>query len=147
MHLVATRVRELSFFTGFGESSVVYYALSCGFPVIAAAGNFEDESGTQGTRIRNLPMRQSKVNTEMDAVLRICHTYLKAIQNYGYTTRRRCECTVVLRAFSTTSHHVLWNSVTPTRSNWLSLSDGSVVHRRELLQAYERYSPKRRIFQ
>ncbi|KAI5996370.1 NCS1 nucleoside transporter family [Pisolithus albus] len=47
-HLVATRIYELSFFTEFGQSSVVYYVLSRGFPVIAAAGNFEvDESGTR----------------------------------------------------------------------------------------------------
>ncbi|KAI6116112.1 permease for cytosine/purines, uracil, thiamine, allantoin-domain-containing protein [Pisolithus sp. B1] len=50
--LVATRIYELSFFTGFGVSSVVYYVLSRVFPVIGAADKFEevDESGYEDKR-------------------------------------------------------------------------------------------------
>lgn len=50
--LVATRIYELSFFTGSGVSSVVYYVLNRVFPVIGAADNFEevDESGYEDKR-------------------------------------------------------------------------------------------------
>ncbi|KAL4079373.1 permease for cytosine/purines, uracil, thiamine, allantoin-domain-containing protein [Scleroderma citrinum] len=40
--LVATRIYELSFFTGFGVSSIVYYVLNRLYPVIGAAERFEE---------------------------------------------------------------------------------------------------------
>ncbi|KAN0084349.1 Permease for cytosine/purines, uracil, thiamine, allantoin domain containing protein [Tylopilus felleus] len=40
--IVATRIYELSFFTGFGVSSVVYYVLNRLFPVVGAAEVFEE---------------------------------------------------------------------------------------------------------
>lgn len=50
--LVATRIYELSFFTGSGLPSVVYYVLNRVFPVIGAADDFEevDESGYEDKR-------------------------------------------------------------------------------------------------
>lgn len=52
--LVATRIYELSFFTGFGVSSIVYYVLNRLFPIIGAAEKFEevDVSGYSTTRLR-----------------------------------------------------------------------------------------------
>jgi len=52
--LVATRIYELSFFTGFGVSSIVYYVLNRLFPIIGAAEKFEevDVSGYPTTRLR-----------------------------------------------------------------------------------------------
>lgn len=48
--VAATRVYQLSFFTGFGVSSLVYYALNRLFPVVGAAAVFEeiDVSGYEG---------------------------------------------------------------------------------------------------
>ncbi|KAH7923439.1 NCS1 nucleoside transporter family [Leucogyrophana mollusca] len=40
--LAATRIYELSFFTGFGVSAIVYYALNRAFPVVGAATKFEE---------------------------------------------------------------------------------------------------------
>ncbi|KAH7906987.1 permease for cytosine/purines, uracil, thiamine, allantoin-domain-containing protein, partial [Hygrophoropsis aurantiaca] len=40
--LAATRIYELSFFTGFGVSAVVYYALNRIFPVVGSGGSFEE---------------------------------------------------------------------------------------------------------
>lgn len=40
--IAATRIYELSFFTGFGVSSVVYYVLNRLFPVVGAAAAFEE---------------------------------------------------------------------------------------------------------
>ncbi|KAG2124441.1 permease for cytosine/purines, uracil, thiamine, allantoin-domain-containing protein [Suillus clintonianus] len=40
--LVATRIYELSFVTGFGVSAVVYWALNRVFPVVGAADTFEE---------------------------------------------------------------------------------------------------------
>ncbi|KAG0706917.1 permease for cytosine/purines, uracil, thiamine, allantoin-domain-containing protein [Suillus ampliporus] len=40
--LAATRIYDLSFFTGFGVSAVVYWALNRIFPVIGAADRFEE---------------------------------------------------------------------------------------------------------
>jgi len=40
--LAATRIYELSFFTGFGVSAIVYWALNRVFPVVGAAGTFEE---------------------------------------------------------------------------------------------------------
>ncbi|KAG0706915.1 NCS1 nucleoside transporter family [Suillus ampliporus] len=40
--LAATRIYDLSFFTGFGVSAVVYWALNRVFPVIGAADRFEE---------------------------------------------------------------------------------------------------------
>ncbi|KAG2343065.1 hypothetical protein BDR05DRAFT_318414 [Suillus weaverae] len=47
--LAATRIYELSFFTGFGVSAIVYWALNRVFPVIGATDTFEeiDVSGYQ----------------------------------------------------------------------------------------------------
>lgn len=38
----ATRIYELSFFTGFGVSALVYYVLNQIFPVVGAAAEFEE---------------------------------------------------------------------------------------------------------
>jgi NCS1 family nucleobase:cation symporter-1 len=48
--VAATRIYELSFFTGFGVSSLVYYVLNRLFPVVGAAEVFEevDVSGYEG---------------------------------------------------------------------------------------------------
>ena len=40
--VAATRIYELSFFTGFGVSCIVYYALNRLFPVVGAAAVFEE---------------------------------------------------------------------------------------------------------
>ena len=55
--LAATRIYELSFFTGFGVSATVYWALNRCFPVVGAVYTFEeldvsgyDESRTDGSR-------------------------------------------------------------------------------------------------
>lgn len=40
--LAATRIYELSFFTGFGVSAIVYWTLNRVFPVIGAADTFEE---------------------------------------------------------------------------------------------------------
>lgn len=52
--LVATRIYELAFFTGFSVSSIVYYVLNRLFPIIGAAEKFEevDVSGYPATRSR-----------------------------------------------------------------------------------------------
>ena len=42
MPISATRIYELSFFTGFGVSSIVYYVLNRLFPVVGAAAAFEE---------------------------------------------------------------------------------------------------------
>ncbi|KAG2156837.1 permease for cytosine/purines, uracil, thiamine, allantoin-domain-containing protein [Suillus bovinus] len=49
--LAATRIYDLSFFTGFGVSAIVYWALNRVFPVIGAADTFEeiDVSGYECT--------------------------------------------------------------------------------------------------
>jgi len=49
--LAATRIYELSFFTGFGVSAIVYWALNRAFPVIGAADTFKeiDVSGYERT--------------------------------------------------------------------------------------------------
>jgi NCS1 family nucleobase:cation symporter-1 len=49
--LAATRIYQLSFFTGFGVSAIVYWALNRVFPVIGAADTFEeiDVSGYERT--------------------------------------------------------------------------------------------------
>lgn len=51
--LAATRVYELSFFTGFGVSSIVYYVLNRLFTVVGAAAVFEeiDVSGYEEKRM------------------------------------------------------------------------------------------------
>jgi NCS1 family nucleobase:cation symporter-1 len=50
--LAATRIYELSFFTGFGVSAFVYWTLNRFFPVVGAADTFEeiDVSGYDGFR-------------------------------------------------------------------------------------------------
>ncbi|OJA08368.1 hypothetical protein AZE42_01007 [Rhizopogon vesiculosus] len=55
--LAATRIYELSFFTGFGVSAIVYWTLNRCFPVVGAADTFEeidvsgyDESRANGSR-------------------------------------------------------------------------------------------------
>jgi len=40
--VAATRIYELSFFTGFGVSSIAYYVLNRLFPVVGAAAAFEE---------------------------------------------------------------------------------------------------------
>jgi len=40
--LAATRIYQLSFFTGFGVSAIVYWALNRVFPVVGAADTFEE---------------------------------------------------------------------------------------------------------
>lgn len=40
--LAATRIYELSFFTGFGVSALVYWALNRVFPVVGAADTFDE---------------------------------------------------------------------------------------------------------
>jgi NCS1 family nucleobase:cation symporter-1 len=49
--LAATRVYQLSFFTGFGVSAIVYYLLNAAFPVPGASKTFEevDVSGYEST--------------------------------------------------------------------------------------------------
>lgn len=51
--VAATHIFDLSFFTGFGTSSIVYYILSRIFPVIGAAKVFEeiDVSGYEEKRM------------------------------------------------------------------------------------------------
>lgn len=48
--IAATRIYEISFFTGFGVSSLVYWALNAAFPVPGKAVNFleTDESEYEG---------------------------------------------------------------------------------------------------
>lgn len=45
--LAATRIYDMSFFTGFGVSAVIYYALNVAFPVPGAFGKF-DEADVSG---------------------------------------------------------------------------------------------------
>jgi NCS1 family nucleobase:cation symporter-1 len=51
--LAATRIYELSFFTGFGVSAIIYWALNRCYPVIGAADTFEetDVSGYEACRV------------------------------------------------------------------------------------------------
>lgn len=42
MPLAATRVYEMSFFTGFGVSALIYYTLNRAFPVRGAAAKWEE---------------------------------------------------------------------------------------------------------
>lgn len=42
MPLAATRIYQMSFFTGFGVSALVYYLLNVAFPVIGASKVFEE---------------------------------------------------------------------------------------------------------
>jgi NCS1 family nucleobase:cation symporter-1 len=50
--LAATRIYELSFFTGFGVSALVYWTLNRVFPVVGAADTFEeiDVSGYEDSK-------------------------------------------------------------------------------------------------
>lgn len=51
--LAATRIYELSFFTGFGVSAIIYWALNRCYPVTGAADTFEetDVSGYEECRV------------------------------------------------------------------------------------------------
>ena len=40
--LAATRIYDMSFFTGFGVSALVYYLLNVAFPVTGASTTFEE---------------------------------------------------------------------------------------------------------
>ncbi|KAG2343066.1 hypothetical protein BDR05DRAFT_1059880 [Suillus weaverae] len=64
--LAATRIYELSFFTGFGVSALVYWALNRAFPVVGAADTFKeiDVSGYEYEAGSSTGLEETAIDTK-----------------------------------------------------------------------------------
>ena len=75
--LVATRIYELSFFTGFVVSAVIYWALNRIYPVPGAADTFEeiDVSGYEESKAGGLRDVEGMIDTKDEASETVSNKY------------------------------------------------------------------------